>query len=596
MLPLLLALVLAAPLAGCGLFGSEPRPEDALRTFLDGLGAGDTAGAAQVTDNPQAAQSTLDAMRRSLKPEALRSEIKQVRAASGAATAEATVGLAWELGRERRWSYDTTVELRRSADRWTVHWSPKVLHPRLSAQQTMVVREQQPEPAPLLDREGVPLLTPQQVISVLLDRGKAGDVATVAAALAGALNQFDGSITATSILEGANRTPEGQAYVVAVLRESDYQRVKPQIYDLPGVRFTTQTRLLAVDRGLGAQVLPALRQALEDRLAGSAGWRVVAVDAAGGETQTLHEVPAQPAPAVNAALSRQVQAVAEDAVEPVSQQAVLVAIQPSTGDILAVAQNGPADAAGPISLIGRYPPGSTFKIVTAAAALQEDLVSVDTPVGCPGTWIIQGRLIPNDNRFDLGTVPLSTAFARSCNTTFAELATRLPANSLTETARQLGLGVDFVVPGVTTVTGSVPPAEDVVERAEDGFGQGKVLASPFGMALVAATVARGEMPTPVLVRGERTQVDAVPRPLPASVLDGVRTMMREVVTAGTATRLAELGEVYGKTGTAQFGDGSRSHGWFVGYRGDLAFAVLVVDAGTSAPAVEVAARFLAAVG
>jgi cell division protein FtsI/penicillin-binding protein 2 len=72
-------------------------------------------------------------------------------------------------------------------------------------------------------------------------------------------------------------------------------------------------------------------------------------------------------------------------------------------------------------------------------------------------------------------------------------------------------------------------------------------------------------------------------------------MMREVVTAGTARALAGSGEVYGKTGTAQFGDGTRSHGWFVGYRGDLAFAVLVVDAGSSAPAVQTAARLLAAI-
>ena len=73
-------------------------------------------------------------------------------------------------------------------------------------------------------------------------------------------------------------------------------------------------------------------------------------------------------------------------------------------------------------------------------------------------------------------------------------------------------------------------------------------------------------------------------------------MMRAVVTEGTATRLAGLGEVFGKTGTAEFTNDGRAHGWFVGYRGDLAFAVLVVDGGSSTPAVEAAARFLAAIG
>jgi cell division protein FtsI/penicillin-binding protein 2 len=73
-------------------------------------------------------------------------------------------------------------------------------------------------------------------------------------------------------------------------------------------------------------------------------------------------------------------------------------------------------------------------------------------------------------------------------------------------------------------------------------------------------------------------------------------MMRAVVLEGSATPLARLGEVFGKTGTAEFTNDGRSHGWFVGYRGDVAFAVLVVDGGSSGPAVEVAARFLTATG
>ena len=78
--------------------------------------------------------------------------------------------------------------------------------------------------------------------------------------------------------------------------------------------------------------------------------------------------------------------------------------------------------------------------------------------------------------------------------------------------------------------------------------------------------------------------------------DGVGSADRAVVTEGTATALNGLGEVRGKTGTAEFtNDGSRAHGWFVGYRGDLAFAVLVVDGGTSEPAVATAGRFLTAV-
>jgi cell division protein FtsI/penicillin-binding protein 2 len=152
------------------------------------------------------------------------------------------------------------------------------------------------------------------------------------------------------------------------------------------------------------------------------------------------------------------------------------------------------------------------------------------------------------------------------------------------------------VPGVVTVTGSVPVPTSTVERAEDGFGQGKDQVSPFGMALVASTVVKGSIPTPTLIRGTQTKVNTpAQQPVPGPVLDSMRQMMRAVVTDGTAKAIRDIPDVAGKTGTAQFGDGANSHGWFVGYRGDLAFAVLLVGAGTSAPAVVVGGNFLRAV-
>jgi cell division protein FtsI/penicillin-binding protein 2 len=111
---------------------------------------------------------------------------------------------------------------------------------------------------------------------------------------------------------------------------------------------------------------------------------------------------------------------------------MLVAISGSTGGILAAAQNPPADAQGAIAFSGLYPPGSTFKTITTAAALDAELVSPDTPVACPGQATIENRTIPNDDDFDLGTVPFSAAFAHSCNTTMGALADRLPTDALTK--------------------------------------------------------------------------------------------------------------------------------------------------------------------
>jgi cell division protein FtsI/penicillin-binding protein 2 len=187
---------------------------------------------------------------------------------------------------------------------------------------------------------------------------------------------------------------------------------------------------------------------------------------------------------------------------------------------------------------------------------------------------------------------MAKAFANSCNTTFAELASRMSPTALTVSASQFGIGPDYTVEGLTTVTGMVPPTEDLAERTEDGFGQGKVLVTPFGMALAAATVAAGRTPTPRLIAGtETSETGEHPLADPVTV-DGLRTMMRQVVTNGTAKDIDGQGQVYGKTGEAEFPGGS--HAWFTGYRGDLAFAGLIVGGGSSTSAVRMIRHMLEA--
>jgi cell division protein FtsI/penicillin-binding protein 2 len=596
LLALLAALGVLLATAGCGLFGDDG-PQDAVDAFLAAWSAGDPAAAAALTDDPAAAGEQLAATRDALAPEALLAEAAQVRTAGERASA--SVDVTWQLGPGRIWSYLGELELRTAPDTehgWQVHWAPTVIHPQLAAGQRLGLRTRAPQPAPVVDRSGVPLLAATPVVTVLLDRMATGDLPAVAGALAAALSPLDRKITQQSIVDGAAATPDGQAYTVAVLRETDYNSVKGLIHQLPGVRFTSAQRLLAPDADFARQVLPGVRTEMAAQLDGVDGWSVVAIDdATGGAVRTFVEHGPQPGNTVTVGMDRGVQAAAEDAVEPVAQQAMLVAVSPSTGELLAVAQNAPADAAGPLALTGRYPPGSTFKIATAAAAMAGLALTPSSPVPCPATTVINGRMVPNIDRFDLGTVPLRTAFARSCNTTFAHLGAQLPPGELAAAALRLGIGADYVVPGVVTITGSVPVSDDAVQRAENGFGQGQVLTSPLGVALMAATVARGAPVVPQLIEGRPTEVALPPGEPDPALLEQIRPMMRAVVTEGSATRLTGLGEVHGKTGTAEYTGDGRSHGWFTGFRGDVAFAVLVVDGGSSALAVEVAARFLSAV-
>jgi beta-lactamase class D len=585
--------LISSLLVGCGIFGSDPR--DTAAAFLAALARGDAVGAGQLTDDPAAAIELIRQVRDELKPQSVQFALGDTH--SGDHIASASFSAVWNLGRNRLWRYAGGFDLvpATTAEGWSVRWSPGVLHPRLSAQQRLALRVIPAEPPAVVDRAGMPLLTWQTVVTVALDGSKAPDLAAVAARLAAALGRFDPSITEQSIIAGANAAAAGQPSAVAVLRDNDYQSVRDRIDDLPGVTFLTQRQLLGPDRGFATQLVPGIRGLVEQQLNDAAGWRVVTVNPMGDDVETLASQQPHSLPTVTTTVGRAVQTAAEQAVDAVPNAAMIVALQPSTGEIVGVAQNSAADVRGPLALIGRYPPGSTFKIVTAVAALEAKQVTVDSPVACPATTIVGERVVPNDHLLDLGTVPLHTAFARSCNTTFAQLAARLGAGALTDAADQMGIGMDYGIAGITTVTGQVPPSESMVRRAENGFGQGRVLASPFGMALVASTVAAdGKLPTPSLIRGIPTHVALGPvAPMPREVADAVRVMMREAVTQGTAQSLAGQGDLFGQTGTAE-DNPSDTHGWFVGFRGDLAFATLVVGGGSSGAALEVSGRFLSA--
>ena len=292
-------------------------------------------------------------------------------------------------------------------------------------------------------------------------------------------------------------------------------------------------------------------------------------------------------------LDRDVQTAAETALDT-EGEAALVAVQPSTGDVLAVA-NRPEDSTYDRALLGRYPPGSTFKVVSTAALLAAGLDPQEI-VDCPATVAVDGKSFRNFEGSAAGAVPFAVDFAQSCNTAFVSLAGRLDRGALTQVARGFGLG-ERVAPGADAAEASVPPPRDDVGRAAMMIGQDRILASPLAMAGVAATVADGRWRAPrVLPSAER---GAGP-PLDAGTLGTLRALMRSVVTSGTGTALAGLpGEVLGKSGTAEYGGGDPppTHAWFVAARGDVAIAVLV-EGGESGGrvAAPIAARFFTALG
>ncbi|MGI5218542.1 penicillin-binding transpeptidase domain-containing protein [Nocardia sp. CA-290969] len=572
---LVLLTILGLALAGCS--SGPPEPETTAGAFTDALNRDDIAAAAALTDDPARAGESIGALYDGLGKEVTYT-------VAGVEDDTFTLEATWKLGAQGRaeWKYTSTGTAVETDAGHRIRWHPATLAPGLD-QGELTYTPVYPEPARVLDAAGGELLSEQVVTLVQLAPG------ADTTAVAGLLAPLAPGITAAS-LDADLAAAQGGPVTAISLRETDIAPIRAALAATRGVTLSPQKRLLTTDRTLSAQTMSGLAGLWQDQADAAAGWTVQARTPQ-GTTRIAGRDPGQTAD-IRTTIDTDLQRAAETALDPIGTPAAIVALRPSTGAIVAAGQNAAADAEGPIAFTGLYPPGSTFKTVTTAAVLDNGLAGPDTVLPCPGVADIEGRRIPNDDNFDLGPVPLHTAFARSCNTTMAGLAVRLPPEALTTTAERLGLGVDYVTPGVTTVTGSVPISQTPAQRVESSIGQGQVTASPFGMALVAASIAHGTTPAPVLVDGEPGKPDRSPQPLPAAVTDQLKTMMRETVTAGTATQLADIDGLLGKTGTAEYGDNTHAHGWFVGIRGDLAFAVFVADAGSSGPAVEAAGRML----
>jgi hypothetical protein len=317
------------------------------------------------------------------------------------------------------------------------------------------------------------------------------------------------------------------------------------------------------------------------------GW-AVELQNPGRPAQRVKAFASHAAKRVRTTLDRRLQAAADRAVG--SAPAALVAVRPSTGEILAVADRleEPKGA-----LLDLNPPGSAFKVITGAALLARGM-SPRTAVDCPAVTVAAQRTIHNDHDFALGSVPLARAFAESCNTTFAGLGVSAGGHRLADAAAEFGFGSHFD-PGVAAYAGDFPSGAEGNALAEASIGQGRVQATTLDMAVVAAAVADGTYRSPRLV-AERLVGHRPMKRLPATVIAGLRSMMGDVVTYGTAARARLPGGTHGKTGSAEYDSAGHSHAWFIGYRGDLAFAVFVERGGEGGRvAAPLAARFLAVV-
>ncbi|WP_282948626.1 peptidoglycan D,D-transpeptidase FtsI family protein [Cellulomonas endometrii] len=308
------------------------------------------------------------------------------------------------------------------------------------------------------------------------------------------------------------------------------------------------------------------------------------------------------------------------------QQGAVVAIEPSTGKILAMVSTPGFDpnalathdttaanaayqqllAADGDPLINKttsenYPPGSTFKLVTAAAALESGSYTPDSVLAAPRELTLPGTstTLPNFGGASCGTndqTTLTDALRVSCNTAFAQLGVDLGDDALREQAEKFGFGsADLTVP-MRVAESTYPEDPNAAQTALSAIGQESVRATPIQMAMVAAGIANdGTVMTPYLVQTVRTaDLDVVSEAEPQELSEAVSTttaqqltdMMVGVVESGSGTSAQISGvRVAGKTGTAQTGrDGESPHAWFTGFAPaddpQVAVAVIVEHGGS----------------
>jgi Penicillin binding protein transpeptidase domain len=292
-------------------------------------------------------------------------------------------------------------------------------------------------------------------------------------------------------------------------------------------------------------------------------------------------IPPANIPNLATTISAQAEAAARTAVAMRGNSSMVV-IQPSTGKILAIANNA---GYNDFALTAQVAPGSTMKVITSTALINSGVVTANSGVACPAAYTVQGITYHNDNNeSEPAGTPFVTDFAQSCNNAFSTQWPHLSGGVLARTAKQyygLDQNWDIGITGLSASYFNAPASASGSELAQEAFGEGQLTASPLAMASVAATVDNGTFKQPILLAGTR-QVTATP--LPASTDAQLKQLMQAVVTSGTAASIGFGPGVYAKTGTADIQGQEQPNSWLVAFdpAQDVAVGCLVVNAGYGA--------------
>jgi cell division protein FtsI/penicillin-binding protein 2 len=598
------ALLLTTVVSACGQF-AEPSPLPTVRDFLVSWQNGNYSGAAKQTNGDRkAVAGALEALPGQLDLASLHLALGHVRK-QDAENATAQFEVRIDLGDNGPpWDYGSQMRLHRTNGTWKVIWSPSIIHPKLGKGQRLAVVTETPRRGYIQDSKGRSLTktTKVEIFGVLPGQLPKPDTTLDRVAKITNLDK-------DRVLGRVRSAPPQEFLPLVTLQLPAQASEAAQLLQVPGVQARTRDLPIApaVAHDVVGQLGPATAELLQQvgapyqpgdtigvsglqvldqrRLAGTPTVKVVAQDTAGKQSQVLYELPGAMSQPVRTTIDHRVQAAAENALRGLHVPASIAAVNQATGDVLAAADH--QTHGDNRAFEGRYPPGMTFSMVTTQALLGYHQ-KLSAAVPCPPTYKVGNQVFHDSGRRGK---TFQANFVRSCPTAFASLYRSLAYQDLRTSAARFGIGVPWTLP-LPSFSGSVPPPANDAERAASMVGQGRVEVSPLSMALAAATVESGTWKPPSLIREPPTPQPIQPRSLDSASISALQPLLRQSVTGGSA-RSANLSgnKVSGVVAQVPYGSG-KTVSWFVGFRGNVAFA-LAVEGKVNAAAV--AAKFLRAV-
>ncbi|MEV0667053.1 penicillin-binding transpeptidase domain-containing protein [Actinomadura luteofluorescens] len=619
----------AVALASCGALvatmttgcWAEPSAMPAVRDFLIAwqvgnyeAAAGRTVGAdrRQVEDALGRVRQQLDAasLRLSLGTEVEGSGVDQIVKKGDEADARFTVKI--DLGENGQpWEYPGLMHLRRVGGKWKVVWNQSIINTKLKPGQRLAVVTQVPKRSPITDTQGRSALREIGAYQVGVYPGQLADPQKTIDQLTRQTKIDGGRRLDSERLLGRVRSAPPQTYLpLLTLQVPTHNLLIERLTHIPGLRFqgvrapiapayapelignlgpATADRLQQVGAPyqpgdtIGVSGIQLLQQR---RLAGTPTVSVVAQDETGKSTEQLRSWPGQEPQQVQTTLDPGYQRHADDALAGLQFPASMVAVRPSTGEVLAVANHGTGGQN--FAFEGHYPPGLTFGIVSAEALFSQGGMKQSTETTCPGTVTVGGKTFTNKARPDSS---FANHFAASCKTTLAQLSSKVDAQTLLREASQLGIGKNWGL-GVPAFTGSVPAPANDGDKAAAMVGEGAVQVSPLAMAMVAAAAYSGTWRPPYVLKDPSTAAQAPQaQSLPPESISNLKKVLSRTASRGNASGARVSGDVVGVAALTTYNEGGRPKtvSWFVGSSGDRAFAI-AVEGVINTPAL--AAKFL----